>query len=117
MAGDDIDAERHPSTQAAIRDLIVLERFVIDDGETEALWDGDQEYADILVINEDTDETGKFITKGSGNAVNQYDGETEWGASTGAQDNNLFHDGSDYVVENNAAGSNQSYTVVGFREV
>lgn len=112
------DADQHPSTLAAIRDLVVLERFTLSNGETAALWDGDAEYADVLAINEDTNGVGKFLTKGGGNAVVQYDGGTDWGAASGAQDNNLFNDGSnEYVVENNAAGADQSYTVVGLREV
>jgi len=114
---DSIDATEHPSTVAAVRDLAVLDRATLDDGDTYALFDGDAEYANLFVVNESDDETGMFITKGGGNAVNQYDGETEWGGSTGAQNNNLFHDGTDYVIENSTGSDGKDYTVVGVRVV
>lgn len=112
-----IDAAQHPSTLAAVRDLVVLERLTIDDGNTAALYDGDDEYSVVLVVNEDTDETGVFTTDGGGNNAKQVDGGSDWGNSSTAQDNNLFHDGSDYVIENDTGSDGQSYTVVGVTEV
>lgn len=117
MAGLDLNADEHPSTNAAIRDLVVLERVNPDDGNSAALFDGDAEYAVLLAINEDTNATGLFLLDGPDNNVTQFDGGSEWGASSTAQSNNLFHDGSDYVVENNTGTDDQSMTVVGFREV
>lgn len=117
MAGLDLDAAQHASTLAAIRDLVVLQRLNPNDGNTAALFDGDAEYAFVLAINEDTNATGLFLLDGADNNVSQIDSGNEWGASSTAQSNNLFHDGSNYVVENNTGTDDQSMTVVGFREV
>lgn len=113
---DTVDASEHPSTSAAIRELTVLERATLDDGETYALFDGDAEYARLLVVNETDDETATVRTEGpADNAV--VDHGDSFGDAAGTSSNNVFHDGSDYVVENSTGSDGRDYTIVGERVV
>lgn len=109
-----IDATQHPSTLAAVRDLVVLERHTLDDTETTALFDGDDEYALLLAVNEDSDETGVFTTDAAGNNATNVSG-SNWGVSSG--NNRINHDGTNYVVENQTGNNGQTYTIVGLTEV
>jgi len=111
-----IDADEHPSTQAAIRDLVVLDRTTLDDGETYALFDGDSEYASLFVVNETDDETANIRTEGAANNVVVDEG-ANFGNSSGNSNNNAFHDGSDYVIENSTGSDGRDYTIVGERVV
>ena len=116
MPGD-VNADKHPSTNAAIRDLIVLERLAIDDTNTAALFDGDAEYALLMVVNEDSNATAVVTTDGGGNNATVVNG-ANWGNSQGSgSNNNIYHDGSDYVIENQTGSDGQDYTVVGVTEV
>jgi hypothetical protein len=112
----DVNADKHPSTLAAIRDLVVLERHDIDDTNTAALFDGDAEYALALVVNEDSDATAVVSTDGPGNNASIVDGAAYGNSQGSGSNNNVYHDGSNYVIENQN-GSAQSYTVVGVAEV
>lgn len=112
----DVNADLHPSTLAAIRDLVVLERHTIGDTNTAALFDGDAEYALALVVNEDSDATAVVTTDGGGNNASIVDGAAYGNSQGSGSNNNVYHDGSDYVIENQN-GSEQSYTVVGVAEV
>jgi len=112
----DVDVTQHPSTLAAIRDLVVLERHTIDDTNTAALFGGDDEYAAALVVNEDSDETALVTTDAGGNNATVVSGSVYGNAQGSGSNNNVYHDGSDYVIENRN-GSTQDYTVVGVTEV
>jgi hypothetical protein len=113
---DTVDASEHPSTSAALRELMVLERTTLNDGETSALFDGDDEYARLLVVNETDDDTATVRTEGGAdNAV--VDHGASFGNASGAASNNVFHDGSDYVVENSTGNDGRDYTIVGERVV
>jgi hypothetical protein len=111
-----IDADEHPSTQAAVRDLVVLDRVTLDDGNSYALFDGAAESALLFVANETDDETGVVTTDGDGNNADIVDG-TNYGNASGNSANNVFHDGSDYVVENSTGSDGRDYTIVGVRVV
>lgn len=112
----EVNADLHPSTLAAIRDLVVLERYTIDDTNTAALFDGDAEYALALVVNEDSDATAVVTTDGGGNNATVVNGSAYGNSQGSGSNNNVYHDGSDYVIENQN-GSTQDYTVVGVTEV
>ena len=113
---DTVDASEHPSTSAALRELVVLKRTTLDDGETYALFDGDAEFARLLVVNETDNETATVRTEGGAdNAV--VDHGASFGNASGASSNNVYHDGSDYVVENSTGSDGRDYTVVGERVV
>jgi len=116
MPGD-VNADQHPSTLAAIRDILVLERYDIDDTNTAALFDGDAEYALALVVNEDSDATAVVSFDGSGNNATIVNGSAYGNTQGSGSNNNVFHDGSDYVIENQNGSGTQSYTVVGITEV
>jgi len=112
----DVNDDQHPSTNAALRDLIVLERHTIAATNTAALFDGDAEYALGLVVNETTDETAVVSFDGGGNNATIVNG-TAYGNTAGSgSNNNVYHDGSDYVVENQT-GAEADYTLVGLAEV
>jgi hypothetical protein len=113
---DTINASEHPSTSAAIRELTVLERATLADGETYALFDGDTEYARLLVVNEIDDDTATVRTEGNAdNAV--VDHGANFGNGSGVANNNVYHDGSNYVVENSTGSDGRDYTIVGERVV
>jgi len=113
---EDINTDEHPSTSAAVRDLTVLDRTTLDDGETYALFGGDSEYARLFVANETDDETATVRTEGAGNnAVVDHGGN--FGNASGNSNNNVFHDGSDYVIENSTGNDGRDYTIVGERVV
>jgi len=113
---DGINADEHPSTSAAVRDYGVLERHTLDDGETVALFDGDAKYAQVFVVNETDDETAVVTTDGAGNNADVVDGAS-FGNASGASSNNVYHDGSDYVLENSSGSDGREYTIVGQRVV
>jgi hypothetical protein len=111
----DVNADQHPSTLAAIRDLVVLERHTIDDTNTAALFDGDDEFVIAFVVNEDSNETASITVDGDGDNVRVV-GRAYGNSQGSGSDNNVYHDGSDYVIENQN-GSTQDYTVVGLAVV
>jgi len=111
-----INADEHPSTSAAVRDLTVLDRVTLDDGETYALFDGDAKYASLFVANETDDETANVRTEGAGNNAVVDEG-ANFGNASGNSNNNVYHDGSDYVVENSTGSDGREYTIVGERVV
>jgi len=112
----DVNADKHPSTNAALRDVLVLERHTIDNTNTAALFDGGAEYALAMVVNEDSDATALVTFDGGGNNASIVNGSAYGNAQGSGSNNNVFHDGSDYVIENQN-GSTQDYTVVGLTEV
>lgn len=112
----DVDAAEHPSTTAAVRDLALLDRTTLDDTEQYALFGGDAESALLFVANETDDETAVVTTDGDGNNATIVDG-ANFGNVSGNSNNNVFHDGSNYVVENSSASDGRDYTIVGVRVV
>jgi len=112
----DINDDQHPSTNAAVRDIVVLERHTIGDTNTVALFDGDAPYAVVMVVNESSDETAVVTVDGPGNNATVVNGSAYGNSQGSGSNNNVYHDGSDYVIENQN-GAEQDYTVVGVEEV
>jgi len=111
-----INADEHPSTNAAVRDLAVLKRATLDNNGTHTLFDGDAESTLLFVANETDDETAVVTTDGDGNNATIVNG-ANYGNSSGNSNNNVYHDGSDYVVENSTGSDGRDYTIVGVRVV
>lgn len=112
----DVNTGEHPSTNAAVRDVVVLDRTTLDDGNKYALFGGDAESALLYVVNETDDETGVVSTDGDGTNATIVNG-SNYGNSSGNSNNNVFHDGSDYVVENSTGSDGRDYTIIGVRVV
>jgi len=111
-----INADEHASTDVAIRELVTLDRVTLDDTNTYALFDGADESALLFVANETDDETAVVTTDGDGTNATIVNG-SNYGNSTGNSNNNVFHDGSNYVVENSTGSDGRDYTIVGVRVV
>jgi len=112
----DVDAAEHPSTSAAVRDLAVLDRVTLDDTNSYALFGGDAESALLYVVNETDDETAVVTTDGDGTNATIVNG-SNYGNASGNSNNNVFHDGTNYVVENSSGSDGRDYTIVGVRVV
>lgn len=112
----DVNAAEHPSTSAAVRDLAVLDRTTLDKTNKYQLFGGDAESALLFITNETDDETAVITTDGDGNNATIVNG-ANFGNSSGNSNNNVFHDGSNYVVENSTGSDGRDYTIVGVRVV
>lgn len=113
----DINADQHASTLDAVREIIGLERYTIDDTNTATLFDGDAPYALALVINESSDATAVVSFDGGGNNATIVSGGSYGNTQGSGSNNNVYHDGSNYVIENQTGSNGQNYTVVGIEEV
>lgn len=113
---NNINTDEHASTQEVLRDYGVLERHTLDDGETVALFNGEARYGLLLVVNESDDATATVRTEGPGNNA-AVDHGASFGNGQGTSANNVYHDGSDYVLENSTGSDGKTYAVVGQRVV
>lgn len=113
----DINTDQHASTLDAVREMLGLERHTIDNTNTATLFDGDKPYALALVVNEFSNATAVVTFDGSGNNATIVNGSNYGNSQGSGSKNNVYYDGSNYVIENQTGSGSQEYTVVGVEEV
>lgn len=113
----DINTDQHASTLDAVREMLGLERHTIDDTNTATLFEGDAPYALAMVVNESSNETAVVSFDGAGNNADIVNGANFGNSQGSGSNNNVYHNGSNYVIENQTGSDGQDYTVVGVEEV
>lgn len=80
----------------------------VADTNTATVADGTQEPTGLVVVNDRTnDESGVFVINGAtadSTKVSEAGGGTVFGTSQDANSVNVYHDGTEYVVENQTGG-------------
>jgi hypothetical protein len=88
----------------------------VGDTNTATVADGTQEPIGLVVVNDKTnDESGVFVVNGASSdstKISEAGGGTVFGTSSGANSVNVYHDGTEYVVENQTGGDAYLETVL-----